>query len=63
MNRDQVRAAALAPGFISGGGGQGGAFAPPMKVFAPPQELVELILALHTETKAIVGCIIYHWVV
>ena len=34
--------------------------------FAPPQELVELtylILAMHTETKAIVGCIIYHWVV
>ena len=28
-------------GFISGGGA-GGAYAPPMKVFAPPQELVEL---------------------
>ena len=31
----------LETGFISGGGA-GGAFAPPMKAFAPPQELVEL---------------------
>ena len=28
----------LLPGFISGGGRE--VFAPPMKVFAPPQELV-----------------------
>ena len=28
-------------GLFWGGGGQGGALAPPIKVFAPPQELVE----------------------
>ena len=54
-------------GLFQGGGGAGGGFCPPpMKVFAPPQELVELtylILAMHTETKAIVGYILYHWVV
>ena len=54
-------------------GGRGGFCPPPpppppmkVKVFAPPQELVELtywILAMHADTKAIVGCIIYHWVV
>ena len=29
-------------GLFQGGGGAGGAFAPPMKVFAPPQELVKI---------------------
>ena len=32
----------LMQGLFQGGGGAGGAFASPMKVFAPPQELVEL---------------------
>ena len=43
-------------------GGQRGLLPPPppYEVLCPP---FELILAMHTETKAIVGCIIYHWVV